>query len=199
MRFNTMDEKNIGIIDEYGNVIKEPFLQDKSYNHCGEYITLDKFINYGNYIDLYFDGGIYNLDLERVVLTEKEKETWDEFKHLKEMRIGVDFNVNEKEIIKIYQYFDNPKDYRLRYLNQKGENGIYIANLITGDGLFNTIYVIFLDENYDLASHFYYSPYDENMLSSPSEGSKVGIVYIKNLGQVYFNLDGEIIWITYCD
>lgn len=201
VRFNTEDEKNIGIIDEHGNVIKEPFLHDSLECYCGKYDPpLSLHINYGDYIDLaYFDGGIYNLELEPVTLSEQEMTKQEEYIHSKVTDEAVDFNVTAKEIVKIYEYFEYPKNYELRYLIRQGESGIYTAELIRPSGLTSSMFTLFLDENYDLASHFYYSPFDVDMLLPPTGGSKVGMVFVEDLGMVYFNLDGEIIWITYCD
>lgn len=200
VRFNTMDGKNIGIIDEHGNVIKEPFLYDRINCYCDDYFTFDKYINYGNYIDLTnYGGGIYNLNLEPVTLSEQEEEAYDKLIHSKGRYINYDDKVHTKETEKIYQYFKNPEDYELTNLDQKGENGIYTANMFKEGKSSNNIIILLLDENYDLATHFYYRPNNGLMLSPPSADSKVGAVYVSYFGLVYFNLDGEIIWITYCD
>lgn len=198
VRFNTMDEKNIGIIDEHGNVIKEPFLHDNLDCYCGEYsypISMKTY--YGDYIDLtYSDGGIYNRDLEKVTLSEEEQKEWDRYIYLKTKDTSIE---NGRGVDKIYEYFGEPEKYKLKYLGKIGENGIYTARFVNLEDFLLTSYTLFLDENYELISHLYYSTYDATMLLPPSEGSKVGLIYVKDLGIVYFNIDGEIIWITYCD
>lgn len=202
VRFNTMDEKKIGIIDEHGNVIKEPFLHDKVDCYCsGSEPSLSLDINYGNYIDLTkYGGGFYNLNLEQVALSSKEKEDWYEQRYLKEKITKIDLNENDNRIIKISDYFVNPKNYRFKHIRRWGENGIYVAEFLYDyTTTVAASYCIFLDENFNLISHFYYSFFEDHMLLAPSAGSKIGVVYVKNLGLVYFNIDGEIIWITYCD
>ncbi len=204
VRFNTAEEKNIGIINEHGNVINEPFLSDDSDCYCGKYNPpLNKIINYGNYIDLnYYGGGIYNRDMEEVTPSEEERKEWNKYKSSKLENIPIDLKDNAKVTVidKIYGYFEEPKNFDLRYVRKIGENSdTYIAELEQLDVIKPVGYYLFLDEEYELLSNIYYSSEERYLFVPPSEGSKIGMAFVKDMGMVYFNIDGDIIWISYCD
>lgn len=203
VRFNTLKEQNIGIIDEWGNIIKNPFLQDPAECFCGQGIpSLKKQTNYGEYIDLSaYGGGIYNCDMEEITLSDAEKEAWiKERAKTRLAGITADLKENSKQQEKIYDYFEEPEDYELRRITRISENDkTYMAELVRIGETKPITYYLFLDENYDLLSNLYYASKEPELFVPPAEGSKIGMAFVKDVGMIYYNIYGKIIWITHCN
>lgn len=83
VHFNTDSEYNVGFIDEYGNVVKEPFLIDEEYDY---YETLRGEIGVSRYIDEYY--------------LHYEKDNQGDWKYKAYDRSFQEVNLSEEEIEK---------------------------------------------------------------------------------------------------
>lgn len=192
--FNTDDEYNKGFIDEYGNVVKEPFLKNPYYDYQEKYRgsgVVDSFE--GQYYIDRFSEKIFDRNFQEVYLTESQ---------LEEYNIKMDLIYRDKEITE--QKFKQIQKRLNRILKPGYETHIY-NNSYNGE-FYNISFVydyrsyhIILDNNLHIATEFYIPDTTSlGLVSGPNKESKVGSFFVKDFGKVYYNLDGDIIWITYC-
>lgn len=196
VEFNTDNQQNVGFIDEYGNVIREPFLENPEYDyyetHKGE-SEISKFE--GDYFQDKYTKSVYdrnfelvkNKDIQNLFQDNKRKSRRIRKKEFDEIDKSLKHILTKKQASRIGNYDSNVPFWEYK-------DGIY--TLFISEGFFWSVDFI-LDSNYNLASHFYFRTDNKSFITWPDNSSKVGCAFVVNLGKVYFNDEGEIIWITY--
>lgn len=197
--FNTDDEKNVGFIDEYGNVIKEPFLCDPNYDYYenlrgsigvstyhGDYYQYYKKTNKDTIQIEYYDRHFEKVDLsdEDIRIFEKDFE-----KHNNSTSKDVQNNIEKKvnDLLK--------SGYKSLSYDNSLNNDLYNISFLYNEFGYN----ILLDKSLNLKTRLYFhDTTTKNLFAEPRTNSKVGNFFVKDFGLVYYNLDGDIIWITYC-
>lgn len=192
--FNTDSEYNVGFIDEFGNVIKEPFLKDPYYDFTN---TSDGQVGINSYYNGYFYDSnskkIYDEKFAKVDIANENSELF-ESNYKKERTYEKVSHENYKKIEKTLKklVLDG---YKTNEYNVGYNGTTYFVPFGNSSG---ATYYILLDKNYNLLTHIYYSQGNENQCSSIEKDSKVGNAFVRDLGLVYYNIYGDIIWITYC-
>lgn len=200
--FNTDNETNLGFIDEYGNVIKEPFLRDNYdyYEKLRGPIGIKRYFeNYYKHICLNENGDYYYTFYDRnfnpVTLSNDEQKKYETDKDEIKWIYDNENKINENDFKNLIAYLDEilKSDYSI-YDIDYNENmyNIYFSFDFRG-------YNILLDKQLQIATRLYFPDSTTlNIFTPPSKDSKVGNFLIKDFGLVYYNTHGDIIWITYC-
>lgn len=189
--FNTEREYNVGFIDEYGTVLTEPFIVGGTYNDSNIYRFYgDMFEDQNN--DVFYDKS-FN------VITPSD-EQMKAFKELSEDTAYIMTKKDTKIMLEIY------KELYTNKFNQDSNVGVNEKGILIEFNDNNSIYSFIADKKgkikFRLTSQMEYLESKEldffhEPIKFPEKGSIVGKAIIEGLGQVYFNLNGDIIWITY--
>lgn len=196
--FNTDSKINLGFIDEYGNVIKEPFLEAKNYDYNE---TLRGKVGVDSYFDKYYDYNsydengnniYYDRNFNKVSLSFSEKEEFNRNKSewLLDTKVieNEEFSAIKECLDKVLKKGFITHDYNIERIGD-----IYDIHFVYKIG-----YHILLDEKYELLTPLYFPDKSNlNLFASPNNNSIVGNYFIKDFGLVYYNTYGDIIWITY--
>jgi hypothetical protein len=199
------EENNIGIIDEYGNVIVGPIMTGRFNTYC-EYEGSGRIVGmYNGYFELYniIDNEIistyWNIEGNLVELSEEEKLEIDELKKEAEYTIS-ELNYDQEDS----EYFIELQE----HVKTKFNIDIYLSKIIKrgkyytiGFGKqFNSVNIIY-DENLKEVGNMIFVDWGvvNGYLIKPLKDSEIGVYVIEELGIVYFNTYGDIIWIKYFD
>lgn len=199
--FNTDSKINLGFIDEYGNVIKEPFLKDSNYDY---YEKLRGSVGVNSFFKEYFEylykdenGDMnvkyYDRKFNEVILSCNEIEEYD---HRRSISFNYNIELNEEKFKILKSHLDEiikngyeTDDYNIGYNGDFYDIGF----------LYKIGHHILLDNNYNLLTPLYFSDRSNlNLFASPNKDSIVGNFFVEDFGLVYYNTHGDIIWITYC-
>lgn len=193
--FNTDSKINLGFIDEYGHVIKEPFLEtnydyhEKLRGDVGVDRYYDKYYAYKSPCKKEYE--YYDNNFDKVSLSCREQEEFESNRLLDNRKVDIEeFNAIKENLDKILEKGYETNDYNISHFGN-----IYRVSF----AYCNVGYNILLDDQYELLTPLYFPDKPNlDLFVSPHNNSIVGNFFIKDFGLVYYNTYGDIIWITYC-
>lgn len=195
VEFNNIEGPNVGLIDINGNVVVEPLISSFWSPECDEdYESTDSLpVFYNNTVEI--EERFYNERLEEVHLTTKEiKERNETIENMAKKLEDVTIIEKRRLENKILSDMWLPATYlKNNDINIITNGEFYSVSLIINNVTHNYIYNSSFERVENLKSVG-----DGNTLQLSKYGFNSGSTRLTDIGTVYYNASGKIIWISYC-